>query len=89
MALSMKPFTYQAHPSRVVFGAGVLRELPAELDRLGASRVLVLSTPGHAGAAARVAELIGARGRHVCASGDARAGGDRARGVRRGAARAG
>jgi alcohol dehydrogenase class IV len=33
---------------RVVFGAGALAQLPAEVDRLGAKRVLVLSTPGRA-----------------------------------------
>ena len=32
----------------MVFGAGSLAQLPAEVDRLGAKRVLMLSTPGRA-----------------------------------------
>ena len=39
------PFTYAAHPSRVVFGPGRLAELDAELGRLGVRRALLLSTP--------------------------------------------
>jgi maleylacetate reductase len=57
----MKPFLYDALPGRVVFGAGTLARLPAELDRLGAKRALLLSTPGRADAARRVAEILGAR----------------------------
>lgn len=54
-------FVYQAPPTRVVFGAGRVAELPAEVDRLGARRALVLSTPGHAGSAKEVAALLGDR----------------------------
>ena len=57
----MKSFTYTANPSRVVFGAGALAELPREIELLGARRALVLSTPEQAEAARRVAELLGAR----------------------------
>ncbi|MDN5935158.1 MAG: maleylacetate reductase, partial [Nitrosospira sp.] len=39
-------FTFAGIPSRVVFGAGSLRDLNRELDALGAQRALVLSTPG-------------------------------------------
>lgn len=39
------PFTFDANPARVVFGAGRLAELPAELERLGIARALLLSTP--------------------------------------------
>jgi alcohol dehydrogenase class IV len=35
-------------PVRVVFGAGTLAQLAAEVERLGAKRVLMLSTPGRA-----------------------------------------
>lgn len=42
------PFTYTALPMRVVFGHGVLAEVPAELERLGAKRALVLTTPHQA-----------------------------------------
>ena len=42
----MRSFTYAGAPSRVVFGAGAVAGLGAEVDRLGAKRALVLSTPG-------------------------------------------
>jgi alcohol dehydrogenase class IV len=63
----MQPFVYQAQPARVVFGAGALQQLPAEIDRLGARRALVLCTPGQAAAAERVAALLGARAAGVFA----------------------
>jgi alcohol dehydrogenase class IV len=52
-------FVYEALPTRVVFGQGKLQDLPQEADRLGARRVLVLSTPGHASWASNVSELLG------------------------------
>jgi alcohol dehydrogenase class IV len=45
----------------VIFGRGTLAQLPAEIDRLGAGKVLVLSTPEQAGEAERLAALIGPR----------------------------
>lgn len=42
----MKPFLYSSQPGRVVFGAGSLEQLVPEVERLGATRVVVLSTPG-------------------------------------------
>lgn len=57
----MKGFTYQAAPTRVVFGAGALAELGAEIERLGARRAIVLSTPEQAGSAQEVAALLGER----------------------------
>ena len=57
----MKSFVHQALASRVVFGAGSLQQLGQEIDALGATRALVLSTPEQAGAARRVAELLGER----------------------------
>jgi maleylacetate reductase len=41
----MTPFTYDALPGRVVFGAGSRGKLADELGSLGALRILVLSTP--------------------------------------------
>jgi maleylacetate reductase len=41
-------FTYIGLPARVVFGAGSIGQLAAEVDRLGAKRVLLISTPGRA-----------------------------------------
>src|SRR3984893_16319075 len=44
----MKQFVFTGLASRVVFGAGSLAQLPAEVERLGAKRVLMLSTRGRA-----------------------------------------
>ena len=57
----MSPFTFEANIPRVVFGAGSLRQLPAEIERLGARRALVLSTPEQVDSARRVADLLGER----------------------------
>ncbi len=57
----MNPFVYVAQPSRVIFGAGSVSQLGREIERLGAKRALVLSTPEQADMARRVAELLGDR----------------------------
>lgn len=57
----MRRFTYVAFPSRVVFGAGAIAQLPAELDALGAKRALVLSTPGRGSSVRRIAGTLGER----------------------------
>lgn len=57
----MKSFTYVSLPSRVIFGAGMVSRLPAEVDKLGAKRALVLSTPGRSADAKRFATALGAR----------------------------
>ena len=57
----MESFVYQGNPSRVVFGRGTLSQLGAEIDRLGARRALVLSTPEQAGSAEQVAQMLGSR----------------------------
>ncbi|MBB4917204.1 maleylacetate reductase [Streptosporangium saharense] len=54
-------FVYEAQPMRVVFGAGSTAVLPAEAERLGMRRALVLSTPQQRGLATRVAALLGER----------------------------
>jgi len=56
----MTPFTYDALPARVVFGSGTLRQLAAELTRLGCRRALVLSTPEQRGTAEMASKLLGA-----------------------------
>jgi len=63
----MNAFVYTANPSRVVFGAGAISEVGAEVERLGARRALVLSTPEQADAAGRVAGLLGERAAGVFA----------------------
>jgi len=57
----MRSFTYVGLPTRVVFGVGSLAQLPAELDRLGAKRALLLSTPEQADAVRQVAARLGNR----------------------------
>lgn len=57
----MKAFVYDGLPSRVVFGAGALARLGEEIERLGAKRALVLSTPQQRDSAAEVAARLGAR----------------------------
>jgi alcohol dehydrogenase class IV len=57
----MRSFSYSCNPSRVVFGVGSLQQLGAEIERIGARRALVLSTPEQAPLARRVAELLGER----------------------------
>ncbi|HTM69732.1 MAG TPA: maleylacetate reductase [Luteimonas sp.] len=63
----MQDFTFELRLPRVVFGAGALQHLPRELDRLGARRALVLSTPGQAALAQRAATLLGPRAAGVFA----------------------
>lgn len=57
----MQSFTYEAHAARVVFGAGTVRQVGEEVDRLGCTRALVLSTPNQANAAESVAAQLGTR----------------------------
>lgn len=54
-------FSYDTHEVRVVFGAGKLADLPAELDRRGLARVMLLMTPGRAGQRAAIETLLGDR----------------------------
>jgi alcohol dehydrogenase class IV len=57
----MLPFIYDILPSRVIFGAGSLDQLPAEVERLGATRALVLSTPEQRATATDLAARLGPR----------------------------
>jgi alcohol dehydrogenase class IV len=57
----VKSFVYNGLPARVVFGAGALAKLPEELQRLGATHALVLSTPEQKDSALEVARALGAR----------------------------
>lgn len=52
---------YNATPSRIVFGAGTADRIDAEVERLGARRALVLSTPGRGGLAQKVVAQLGER----------------------------
>ncbi|MGW2564544.1 maleylacetate reductase and hydroxyquinol 1,2-dioxygenase domain-containing protein [Streptomyces sp. NPDC001514] len=55
----MRNFVYTSHPSRVIFGTGTVAQVRDEVERLGCSRVLLLSSPPVAKAAARVRDLLG------------------------------
>jgi maleylacetate reductase len=55
----MLAFTYDALPSRVIFGAGCLDKLADEVERLGASKALVLSTPQQRELATSIATRLG------------------------------
>lgn len=57
----MKEFRLQTLPWNVVFGAGKLASLPGELESLGFTRALVLSTHEQERDARRIADLLGDR----------------------------
>jgi alcohol dehydrogenase class IV len=57
----LKDFIYTGLPMRVVFGAGSIAQLPAEVEKLGAKRALVLSTPGRGNSVRDVAASLGSR----------------------------
>lgn len=57
----MQPFVYEALSQRVVFGFGTIARIGDELDRLGLSRALVLSTPQQEGSARDLAQALGPR----------------------------
>lgn len=50
---------HNATPPRIVFGRGTVTALADEVHRLGATRALVVTTPGRASLGRRVQELIG------------------------------
>ena len=55
----MDDFTYNGIATRVVFGRGSRKDVAAEIDRLGCSRALVLSTPQQRAEAEAVLASIG------------------------------
>ena len=57
----MQPFVYNARPARVIFGSGTLSQLPAEVERLGLERVLVLATSQQEAGARDLASRLGQR----------------------------
>ncbi|TDN63798.1 maleylacetate reductase [Paraburkholderia sp. BL10I2N1] len=57
----MQPFVYNGLPSRVIFGAGSLAQLGREIELLGATRALVLSTPQQRAQAEALAGQLGER----------------------------
>lgn len=61
MTASINAFVFNGQLPRVVFGAGSMQHLVREIDQLGATRALILSTPEQRSSAERVADLIGDR----------------------------
>lgn len=57
----MREFVHVTNPARVIFGAGTLSRLPAEIDSLGARKALVLCTPEQVADGERIAQLLGAQ----------------------------
>ena len=57
----MQSFVYQILPSRVIFGAGSVEKLPQEMERLGAAKALVLSTPEQRQSGLEMLDRLGAR----------------------------
>ncbi|MTH61326.1 maleylacetate reductase [Paracoccus litorisediminis] len=57
--MTSRDFVYTGHPARVIFGSGTTARLPQEMQRLGAQRALILSTPQQESQAQAVAELLG------------------------------
>jgi maleylacetate reductase len=57
----MDRFVYTASASRIVFGADSIDQLPAEIERLGATRALVLCTPNQREQAQAIAERLPGR----------------------------
>lgn len=55
----MREFVYNAHPARVIFGSGTLSRLVEEVQRLGLTRVIALSTKEQKQSAEEVARLLG------------------------------
>jgi maleylacetate reductase len=54
-------FLFESNIPRVVFGAGALQYLVREIDAMGSTRALILSTPEQLADAERVAHLLGGR----------------------------
>ncbi|MGY2227735.1 MULTISPECIES: maleylacetate reductase [Pseudomonas] len=57
----LENFTYATFPQRVLFGAGRLSELRAEIDVLGFTRPLLISTPRQRPLAEMVSVILGAQ----------------------------
>ncbi|KAB5582989.1 putative maleylacetate reductase [Coniochaeta sp. 2T2.1] len=54
----MEEFEYNVLPSRVIFGSGSIKKLPAEIERLSVSRPLLLSTPGKSNYTNQLSDIL-------------------------------
>src|SRR3982750_4184719 len=57
----MENFVYNANASRIVFGPDSIDQLPAEMERLGAKRALVMCTPNQRDQAQAIADRLPGR----------------------------
>ncbi|MEP2990328.1 MAG: maleylacetate reductase [Parasphingorhabdus sp.] len=57
----MKDFVYTGLPSRVIFGSGTVKKLTAEVEALGISRALVLTTSEQSDQGQALTEILGSR----------------------------
>lgn len=59
----MRAFTFEAHIPRTVFGSGTIQNIPDEVDRLEASKVLLVteSTDRQLALAEKVKQSLGQR----------------------------
>jgi alcohol dehydrogenase class IV len=55
----MKAFSYDQPGTRVVFGTGALGRLPDELEKLGAKRAIIVTSPGRRNDAQEAAKHLG------------------------------
>src|SRR6185437_6325514 len=60
-SFSKVPFVYEALPTRVVFGSGTRSALPAEVERLGIARALILHGQSHAAVHRELKQALGER----------------------------
>lgn len=63
----MEPFVYNGLPARVIFGAGSLDQLGREIELLGATRALLLSTPQQRAQTEAIGARLGERAAGVFA----------------------
>jgi len=57
----IEPFVFPGLRSRVIFGPGSIAQTAAEIEKLGRTRELILSTPNQKAEAEALAERVGAR----------------------------
>jgi alcohol dehydrogenase class IV len=57
----MKSFIFEGSPGRVVFGPNAVDDLPREVEQLGATRAMVLSTPQQVALGTDISERLGDR----------------------------
>lgn len=55
----MQPFVYNALPARVIFGFGTLDKLASEIQKLGCSKALILTTPQQVNVGEKIQTQLG------------------------------